>query len=336
MSKTKLIKNFLSVSIIVPVYNVEKILYSTLKGVITQDYPIKEIIIIDNNSTDSSFKEVVRFKQDYRSYSIKIVKRAKNYGLSSSYNLGAKISKGDLIVALHSDSALPTANELGKLIEPFLKDPSIIATYPLVVHTKDRWLTYNFWQKCLFGAVVDTTAHSMNGKFDCYNKNVFLSVGGYDEERFHHNMGTEDADMRFRLQKAGRIVATEARVIHLHSFEKNYSLKHWIARRKFLTISYGRMLRMHAKDMRAEVVAFFIKPFLVFLTVLGFIHFAFLIPIFLFPFIYMRKMFTSTATLKDSRVILLPFVIIFLVYYETFWMFKSLLSIEKKVIIRES
>lgn len=314
-----------------PVYNVEGILLEVLESIRIQKYPIEEIIIIDNKSTDNSRKNAKEFKERNKNLVIKIIERDKTHGISSSYNLGAKLAKSKYFVTVHSDSKLPKNNELDKLMSPILKDTNVIASYPIVVHPKNVWLSYNFWQKCLFATVAGTEANSLNGKLDCYKKETFLKIGGYDEKRFSHFIGTEDADMHLRLKKEGKVAPTNARVLHLHGNDKNYSFKNWIDRRRFLSQSYGIYLKIHAKEMGTELIFFMIKPFLVFLSFLSFFNIIFIFPIILFPFFYMKRMFLEPSTLKDSRIVTLPFIIIFLIYYETYWMLKSLFFFRIKV-----
>ncbi len=314
----------LSVSIVVPVYNAESVLWSCLSSMIHQDYPFREIIIIDNHSTDNSMMIVKRFKERHMNINIRIVRRKKSFGVSSSYNLGAKLASGDYIVTLHSDSLLPSSKELRNLIGPFIGDTSVIATGPLLIHPKKIWLKYNFWQKCLLATAVGTEISSGNGKFDCYKKTIFQNQGGFDEKRFTHAIGTEDADLHLRIAKIGRIVTTNARVIHNHPPEPKYSLQNWIARRKFLAVSYGRHIQLHFKELKSALIFFLFKPILVIISLLTPFSPIFIVPIFLFPFLYMPKMFIEPSTLKDPRILLLPFIIIFLVYYETFWELKSL------------
>jgi teichuronic acid biosynthesis glycosyltransferase TuaG len=44
------------ISIIIPVYNAEQFLKESIKSVLDQTYPNKEIIIVDDCSSDSSFE----------------------------------------------------------------------------------------------------------------------------------------------------------------------------------------------------------------------------------------------------------------------------------------
>lgn len=88
------------VSIIVPVYNVEKFLKECINSIIKQSYNNLEILIIDDGSTDSSGKICDEYlKKDFR---IKVIHQ-ENQGLSGARNTGLKYSTGDYITFIDSD-----------------------------------------------------------------------------------------------------------------------------------------------------------------------------------------------------------------------------------------
>ncbi len=88
------------VSIIIPVFNVEKYLEECLFSAVNQDYENKEIIIVDDGSTDSSSNIIDNFTKNY-AY-IKAVK-IKNQGQSVARNVGLEMAIGDYIIFLDSD-----------------------------------------------------------------------------------------------------------------------------------------------------------------------------------------------------------------------------------------
>lgn len=317
-------KNQPTVSIIIPVYKVACVLEGVLTSIYNQTYPIAEIILIDNHSPDDSVSVARRFASNHKKISIRIIVRKKTYGISESYNLGAKLAKSEYIVTLHSDSLLPTPDELSRLMKPFAKE-SCIAAMPIVVHRKKEWDEYNFWQKCLFAHVVGKQGHALNGKFDAYKRETFLSLGGYDTDRFNHFIGSEDADMGFRLKKAGRIAKTNAYAVHVHGKDPSYRLGDWIARRKFLAVSYGRQIQLHAHEMGLfGLTQFFVKPAIALITVFAVVHPVFFVPILVFPFWYMRSMFLDSESRKNPDIFLLPLVVMYLVFAETVWMLHAL------------
>ena len=89
------------ISVIVPVYNVEKFLHVCLNSVLNQTYPDFEIICIDDASTDSSL-EILEyfFQKDSR---IKIIKQDFNQGPGHSRNCGLNVAKGKYIFFLDGD-----------------------------------------------------------------------------------------------------------------------------------------------------------------------------------------------------------------------------------------
>ena len=91
------------VSIIIPVYNVEKYLKKCLDSITNQSYKNLEIIIIDDGSTDNSLEIAKGFeKNDSR---IKLLTQ-KNSGVSEARNVGIKTATGKYITFVDSDDWL--------------------------------------------------------------------------------------------------------------------------------------------------------------------------------------------------------------------------------------
>ena len=90
----------MKISVIVPVYNVEKYLYKCILSIINQTYKDLEIILVDDGSTDSSSIVCDELKMiDNR---IKVIHKV-NGGLSSARNAGIEISTGELLSFIDSD-----------------------------------------------------------------------------------------------------------------------------------------------------------------------------------------------------------------------------------------
>lgn len=89
-----------NLSIIVPVYNVEKYLERCIKSILNQDYRDYELILVDDGSLDNSGPICDKYsKLDSRIITI----HKKNGGLSSARNIGIRISKGEYIAFVDSD-----------------------------------------------------------------------------------------------------------------------------------------------------------------------------------------------------------------------------------------
>ncbi len=89
-----------SVSVIIPVYNIEKFLSACLDSVCSQTLKDIEIICVDDGSTDSSLAILHRYKkQDERV----IVLTQQNQGAGAARNYGLSIAKGEYLAFLDSD-----------------------------------------------------------------------------------------------------------------------------------------------------------------------------------------------------------------------------------------
>lgn len=88
------------ISVIVPVYNVEKYIEQCVDSVLNQTYKNLEIILIDDGSTDRSGEVCDEYKEkDDRV----VVVHKQNGGLSSARNRGLEIMSGDIVSFVDSD-----------------------------------------------------------------------------------------------------------------------------------------------------------------------------------------------------------------------------------------
>jgi teichuronic acid biosynthesis glycosyltransferase TuaG len=106
------------VSVIVPLYNYRKYIGYCVKSILNQTYKNFELIVVDDCSTDDSYKTVKKFeKEDSR---VKVIKLDKNYGYSTAKNKGIVRSKGEYIVTLDADDMM-TKKSLEVRLEVALK-----------------------------------------------------------------------------------------------------------------------------------------------------------------------------------------------------------------------
>ncbi len=94
-----------TVSVIIPVYNVEQYLHESLNSVLRQTYEQLEIIIINDGSTDQSGKMCNDFSQSDARI---ILINQENQGLSAARNHGLEIASGEYIFFLDSDDWIET------------------------------------------------------------------------------------------------------------------------------------------------------------------------------------------------------------------------------------
>lgn len=90
------------VSICVPNYNSEIYLRDCLNSLVKQTYDNYEIIVVDNASTDKSWKIINEFQKRYPNL-FRIYRNKKNIGMTANWNKCIKYAKGRYIAIYHSD-----------------------------------------------------------------------------------------------------------------------------------------------------------------------------------------------------------------------------------------
>lgn len=91
------------VSVIIPVYNIEKFINRCIDSILQQSYKNLEIILVNDGSTDSSLKICEEYKKIDRR--INVLDKP-NGGLSDARNFGIKHSSGDYIVFVDGDDTV--------------------------------------------------------------------------------------------------------------------------------------------------------------------------------------------------------------------------------------
>lgn len=122
------------VSVVIPVYNVEKYLGECIESVEKQEYKNIEVIIIDDGSTDASLKIANKYKEKYTN--IKVYTK-KNGGISSARNYGLKYANGKYIYFMDSDD-IADKKIVEKLVNSIEKNNSDLACCGYSYFYKDR------------------------------------------------------------------------------------------------------------------------------------------------------------------------------------------------------
>ncbi len=123
----------MKVSVIIPVYNVEKYLRRCIESVVQQTYKDIEIILVDDGSSDNS--GVLCDKWAEKDHRIKVLHKA-NGGLSSARNAGTCVAAGDSILYVDSDDYL-SADCISKLVEICEKTDADIAIVQMMFISED-------------------------------------------------------------------------------------------------------------------------------------------------------------------------------------------------------
>ena len=91
------------ISIIVPIYNMEKYIHLCVSSILKQSFKNFELILIDNMSEDNSYNICIEYsKIDKRI----VVDKCVNRGVSNARNMGISIAKGEYIIFIDADDTI--------------------------------------------------------------------------------------------------------------------------------------------------------------------------------------------------------------------------------------
>ena len=161
------------ISLYIAAYNAEKTIDRSIKSVLQQTLKPKEIIVINDCSTDKTLSLLKSFNQ------IKIITNKKNYGLAKSRNIALKYSKYDLLASIDSDvickkdwleklfnTMIKKNVDLigGKLVDKYIKEPAN--------HWRSYYLKQNWGNKQINNPQFVFGANSLLNKKKIKNLNI--------------------------------------------------------------------------------------------------------------------------------------------------------------------
>lgn len=91
-------------SVVIPVYNVEKYLAECLDSVLEQQYRDLEVLLVDDGSTDGSAAIAADYARRHRNVELL---QTSNHGLGAARNIGSRHASGELLAFVDSDDTLP-------------------------------------------------------------------------------------------------------------------------------------------------------------------------------------------------------------------------------------
>ncbi|MFH1770913.1 MAG: glycosyltransferase [archaeon] len=198
-SPKRKLKNFPTVSVVIPAFNEEKTIESTILSALNLNYPKNklEILVINDGSSDSTKSKVMAIQRRYPQV---ILINQKNKGKGAAMNNALRHSKGEFFVCLDADSEVEK-DALIYLLPNFFEEkvacvlPLMKAKNPKNLLEKLQFTEYivNIFYKKLMGFL-----HSIPvapGPFSIFRRQILVDIGGYDENNL-----TEDLEITLRLQ----------------------------------------------------------------------------------------------------------------------------------------
>ncbi len=235
-------------SIIVPNYNGEKFLEKCLSSILSTIHSDFELIVIDNNSSDSSMKILDHFARDKR---VKIVTLDDNIGYGPANNIGIKHSKGEFLVFINNDTSVDPF-WLSEIYNSFSSDKSVAAVQCMLlnmispgVYSLGGSLDYS-GRLVPIECVWDTSPCLKeqnrlfwgSGAALSIRRSVLEKIGGFDPE-----LPNDEVDICWRINlNGGKILLAPNAVVYHYgsgSFGTKLSVKRiYLSERSMLTSSF--------------------------------------------------------------------------------------------------
>lgn len=203
----------MKVSLYIPCFNAASTIGFCLKAVFKQTHPLKEVLVVDDVSTDESLKIVSR-------YPVKVIKHTENRGLAATRNTAIKNIDSEFIASLDAD-CIPEPDWLAQLMKRFNSSKiagvggRLLETYSSTVF--DFWRSVHMKQHW---GEKETLPNFLFGSNAAFRKKALIKAGLYNE-KFKTNY--EDVDMSLRLKKNDRVLVYEPRAIAHHFKNDNIS-----------------------------------------------------------------------------------------------------------------
>ena len=172
----------MNISVVIPLFNEEesiKELSTWIVEVMKKNKFSYEIILIDDGSDDTSWKEIERLNS--KNSNIKGVKFRRNYGKSAALNIGFLKAKGDVVITMDADLQ-DSPDEIPKLYEKVYKKGFDLVSgwkkerYDPISKTIPTKL-FNWAARKASGIYL----HDFNCGLKAYNKNVIKNIEVYGE-----------------------------------------------------------------------------------------------------------------------------------------------------------
>ncbi len=232
------------ISIIIPHWNGIDVLSECLESLKKSTYKDKEIIVVDNASSDGSQEWIKENHPD-----IILIENDQNYGYAGGCNRGVYTAKGDWLLFLNNDT-IHEPDWLELLAKSVEGKDDVAAIQPKIINYYERKLfdyaggagghidlfCYPFAKGRIFleqeedGGQYDTADDIFwaSGTAFMVRKDVFEQAGRFDETFFAHQ---EEIDLCWRLQLMGKRIVFEPKAVvyhknavslPMHSYRKYY------------------------------------------------------------------------------------------------------------------
>lgn len=195
------------VSVYIPSHNGERYIAKTIESILKQTYPVEEVIIVDDGSTDKTDEIVSK-------YPVRLIRHQRNKGIAATRNTAVREIRADFIASLDAD-CLAGPTWLQECMKNFIKADIAAVGGRLIENDEDtvyKWRAIHL--KHHWGTKRKINPIFLSGSNITIRKDVFDKVGRYNEKKFKKNY--EDVDLSLRLKRKGFTLIYEPNATAMH------------------------------------------------------------------------------------------------------------------------
>lgn len=198
----KNVNDIKKVSLVIPNYNYEKYIIERIDSVLLQTYPIYELIILDDKSTDNSVsiinEKIVKIKKEHPNLKVKFIENKKNSGnVFKQWKKAFEEASGDYLWICEADDSCSRIF-LQEVMKPF-SNPNVIVSYSesltmdennkIIMRDLREWIDIfktRKWDNSFVDTGIDYVKNFMciNNTIANVSSIVFKIVDGIDYEKF--------------------------------------------------------------------------------------------------------------------------------------------------------
>ena len=232
-SKKKISMNILysRITILIPAHNEEYGIKKAIESALATDYPDKEIIVIDDGSTDNTYLIASKFAEKGL---IKLIHRDTASGSkATALNYGANYATGDYIVCMDGDTKLDKdslKNAMGNFDDKVVAlsgNVKITSGDDGITNTVTQLQKYEYMVAIELGRRFTSFFQVLlviSGAFGIFKKNIFRGVHTFDNDTL-----TEDFDLTLKFRKTKGVIRFVGNSIAYTYCPNNMSV--WIKQR---------------------------------------------------------------------------------------------------------
>ena len=201
------------VTVLIPAYNEEAVIATSVAAAIAVDYPELEVIVLDDGSTDAT--EAAALEASGGDPRCRVIRDPVNRGKADRLNAGISQARHELVAVTDADTHMhPAALKL--LVARMCRSP-LIAAVAGAPHVTNRGRVLTAMQVLEAASIIGLIRRTQSltgrvgvvaGVLGLFRRDRVLAVGGYDPR-----MATEDIDLSWKLLLRGWHTAYEPRAL---------------------------------------------------------------------------------------------------------------------------